>query len=96
MTFAMQRDADGRDRGFILPLENADEAALASGAQVYPAATLMQVCAHFCAARPEERLIRHRPEPRATLAAFPDFSEVKGQKLTKRAGGGRGRRPQRC
>lgn len=85
MTFAMQRDADGRDRGFILPLENADEAALASDAQVYPAATLMQVCAHFCAARPEERLIRHRPEPRATLAAFPDFSEVKGQKLTKRA-----------
>jgi magnesium chelatase family protein len=45
----------------------------------------MQVCTHFCATRPEDRLVRHQPEQRAALASYPDFSDVKGQKFTKRA-----------
>jgi magnesium chelatase family protein len=83
MTFAMQR---ARARGaFILPLANADEAALVEGAAVYPAATLLEVCNHFCAADDTARLARHRPAPRPALAEHPDFAEVKGQWHAKRA-----------
>src|SRR4051812_43234791 len=85
MTFAMQRDPVGRERGFILPLENADEAALAVDARVYPASTLLQVCAHFSAACAEDRLVRHQPSPPPAAPVYADFSDVKGQKFTKRA-----------
>jgi magnesium chelatase family protein len=85
MTFAMQRDPQGRERGFILPMENADEAALAVDARVYPAATLMQVCAHFSATDEGDRLARHIPDKKNALAAYGDFSDVKGQKMSKRA-----------
>jgi magnesium chelatase family protein len=47
MTYAMQRDASRTGRAFILPMANADEAALVCDAAIYPAATLLQVCAHF-------------------------------------------------
>ncbi len=85
MTFAMQRERSAPVRGFILPMENADEAALAAEARVYPAATLLQVCAHLRAIDAQDRLVRHRPATQPALAALPDFSEVKGQKFTKRA-----------
>ena len=49
MTFAIQRTGRGARRGFILPKANADEAALVLDARVYPADTLLQVCAHFAA-----------------------------------------------
>jgi magnesium chelatase family protein len=51
MTFAMHRSPDGARRAFILPAANADEAALVSDAAIYPADTLLQVCAHFAARR---------------------------------------------
>jgi magnesium chelatase family protein len=83
MTFAMQR---ARTRNaIILPLANADEAALVDGAAVYPAATLLEVCNHFCAADDTARLARHRPAPQALLVEYPDFAEVKGQWHAKRA-----------
>jgi magnesium chelatase family protein len=85
MTFAMQRDPASRERGFILPLDNADEAALAGDARVYPAQTLLQVCAHFSAAGDEDRLVRHQPAARPPKPAYLDFSDVKGQTFTKRA-----------
>jgi magnesium chelatase family protein len=84
MTFAMQGDPVGRERGFILPMANADEAALAEDARVFPATTLLQVCAHFCASSDEDRLVRHRPEATRAAPSYPDFSDVKGQKTTKR------------
>ncbi|SHH30357.1 YifB family Mg chelatase-like AAA ATPase [Massilia sp. CF038] len=84
MTFAMQRDPVGRERGFIVPMENADEAALAVDARVFPAGTLLQVCAHFCAAAQQDRLVRHQPKDRQGAPSYPDFSDVKGQKTTKR------------
>ncbi|WP_338770572.1 YifB family Mg chelatase-like AAA ATPase [Massilia sp. METH4] len=83
MTFAMQR---ARTRGaIVLPLANADEAALVDGAAVYPAATLLEVCNHFRAADDSARLARHRPAPPPALAGHPDFAEVKGQWHAKRA-----------
>ncbi|MBB3224488.1 magnesium chelatase family protein [Massilia umbonata] len=83
MTFAMQR-AHSRS-AFILPLANADEAALVEGAAVYPAATLLEVCNHFCAADDTVRLARYRPVAQPVLVEYPDFAEVKGQWHAKRA-----------
>jgi magnesium chelatase family protein len=77
MTFAMQRAA-GHRSAFILPQGNADEA-------IYPAATLLDVCNHFCAVDDELRLPRHRAAPALPGADYPDFAEVKGQQHAKRA-----------
>ncbi|MDC8760582.1 YifB family Mg chelatase-like AAA ATPase [Janthinobacterium fluminis] len=85
MSFAMQRSADGKPRAFILPLANADEAALVAEAAIFPAATLLQVCAHFAALDPGAALQRHRAAlPEATFC-YPDFADVKGQRQAKRA-----------
>jgi magnesium chelatase family protein len=55
-------------RGFILPRDNADEAALVQNAGIYPAGSLLEVCAHFAALDPEARLARH-PAPAIDVAA---------------------------
>jgi magnesium chelatase family protein len=87
MTYAMSRagDASGRQRAFILPRVNADEAALVSDAAIYPADTLLQVCAHFAATDGDARLARHRAATAPAVPNYPDFSEVKGQLQAKRA-----------
>jgi len=85
MTYAMHNDADSVARSFILPRENADEAALVSQARIFPADSLLQVCAHFAALDAESRLDRHHPTTQQTPAEHPDFSDVKGQLLPKRA-----------
>jgi magnesium chelatase family protein len=86
MTFAMHRQEDGRQRAFILPRANAAEAALVPGARVYPADSLLQVCAHFAAADASARLIPERATARpAALQSIPDFAEVRGQLHARRA-----------
>lgn len=85
MTFAMQRNHDGAPRGFILPLANADEAALVQAAEIYPADTLLQVCAHFAARDAASRLQRHRSAPPAAIPAYADLADIKGQIGPKRA-----------
>jgi len=69
-------------RAFILPYDSAAEAALVSNAVILPAKSLLEVCAHlsghtvitpYQAAKDDSQLI------------YPDFSEVKGQSLPKRA-----------
>jgi magnesium chelatase family protein len=86
MTYAMQRAVGGRKRGFILPMANADEAALVADAAIYPAATLLQVCAHFSAGDDASfALSRHMAQPLPLPPAIPDFADVKGQVLAKRA-----------
>lgn len=87
MTFAMHRvgDASGGQRAFILPRANADEAALVKDATIYPADSLLHVCAHFGASAPDARMVRHVPSMETTRPQYPDFSEVKGQMQTKRA-----------
>ncbi len=84
ITFAMQRSGSIR-RAFILPRANADEAALVTDAIIYPAATLLDVCAHFTASDPGQRLTRHRLAAPVEAQAYLDFSDVKGQILSKRA-----------
>lgn len=86
MTYAMQRSAGNQARGFILPQANADEAALVAGAAVYPASTLLQVCAHFRSNIDGSfTLPRHVAHPLPMPHAIPDFADVKGQLHAKRA-----------
>jgi len=87
MTFAMHRasGASGKKRAFILPRANAAEAALVTDATIFPADSLLQVCAHFAATRGDAKLARHVAVATAARADYPDFSEVKGQVQAKRA-----------
>lgn len=82
MTFAMQQASSC---SFILPRENADEAALVQDAKIYPADTLLDVCAHFCARDAQTRLQAHRPDLQPQAPHYPDFADVKGQQQAKRA-----------
>ncbi|WP_377703242.1 YifB family Mg chelatase-like AAA ATPase [Pseudoduganella sp. UC29_71] len=88
MTYAMHRAACGAAksrRAFILPLANADEAALVRDAHVYPATTLTQVCAHFACHDGAGTLQRHLGAAPELPPDYPDFSDVKGQATVKRA-----------
>lgn len=85
MTFAMRRSADGIRRAFILPQDNADEAALVKDACILPATSLLQVCAHFGAREPSAMLQRHHAAPAASVSSFLDLADVKGQQHAKRA-----------
>lgn len=87
MTFAMHRSSDknGKQRAFILPRMNADEAALVRDVTIFPADSLLQVCAHFAATDPDARLTRHIAAPVSTRPSYPDLADVKGQAQAKRA-----------
>jgi magnesium chelatase family protein len=86
MTFAMHNGGvRGLQRSFILPRASADEAALMRDASVFPADTLLQVCAHFAASDPDARLQRHAAPVTAARPEYPDFTDVKGQSQAKRA-----------
>ncbi|HCA26386.1 MAG TPA: ATPase, partial [Betaproteobacteria bacterium] len=78
---AMTCQASGDGRCFILPADNAAEASLASGATVYPAPSLLAVCAHLAG---RESLARHHPAAPAAAPHDLDFDEVKGQAMAKR------------
>ncbi|TQK02910.1 YifB family Mg chelatase-like AAA ATPase [Herbaspirillum sp. SJZ107] len=84
MSFAMHRSG-GQARAFVLPQANADEASLVTDAAIYPARTLLEVCAHFAAKGEDGRLVRYRPALLDGAPVYPDFAEVKGQQLVKRA-----------
>jgi magnesium chelatase family protein len=84
MTFAMQRQREGA-RAIVLPAANADEAALVEDAAVYPARSLLEVCAHFSAMPDAPRLARHQRAAPQGAPVYPDFAEVKGQQQAKRA-----------
>jgi magnesium chelatase family protein len=81
MTASMMREPV-RDRAFILPQDSATEAALVEGAVILPARSLLDVCAHLCEREP---LVPHQAQPPQQNTDYPDFSEVKGQGMPKRA-----------
>ena len=83
---AMTYGASRSGRSFVLPQHNAAEAALVKEAIVYPATSLLQICAHLIG--------RERLEPYAAITEtspgtdelnHPDLKEVKGQAQAKRA-----------
>lgn len=79
---AMTLGAGRAGRAFVLPRASAAEAALAAGAEIYPADSLLQVCAHLAR---QEPLVRLTARPAAVMITYPDLSEVKGQAQAKRA-----------
>jgi magnesium chelatase family protein len=90
MTFAMARNTGNTQnarpqRAFILPRMNADEAALVGDVRIFPAESLLQVCAHFAALDPAAQLQHHVATPLTTPPAYPDLADVKGQTQAKRA-----------
>ncbi|MGE5492600.1 MAG: YifB family Mg chelatase-like AAA ATPase, partial [Actinomycetota bacterium] len=69
-------------RAFVLPEESAREAALTGRADILPAASLLQVCAHLC----EHRKLAPAEIPESSLPlSYQDLSEIKGQTQAKRA-----------
>jgi len=78
MTFSAVREK----RAFILPEACADEAALVENAAIYPARSLLQVCAHLAGSEP---LARHVGMPPMVPDGYPDMADVKGQAHAKRA-----------
>jgi len=78
MTLGAARD----QRGFVLPQDNAPEAALVEDAVVYPAGSLLQVCAHLAG---RQTLVRHAVKPVAATETYPDMLDVRGQAHAKRA-----------
>jgi magnesium chelatase family protein len=79
---AMALSARQAGRAFVLPEGNAPQAALADGARILPARTLLEVVAHLAGEAP---LTEYLSSARAVLPSYPDFSDVKGQQQVKRA-----------
>ncbi len=79
---AMTLSAARERRAFILPQANAQEAALVENAAIYPARSLLQVCAHLTG---HESLSRHQEKPAVLVDGYPDMAEVRGQAHAKRA-----------
>ena len=79
---AMALSARASGRAFVLPEGNAPQAALASGALILPARTLLEVVAHLAGEAP---LAQYRGESSSAPVCYADFSEVKGQQQVKRA-----------
>lgn len=71
---------DGRT--FVVPRENAAEAALCAHARVLAAGSLLEVCAHLTGA---STLPAAHAEPLSRAQSLPDLAEVKGQAQAKRA-----------
>src|SRR4029078_5851860 len=78
----MALSARAAGRAFVLPEENAPQAALAEGARILPARTLLEVGAHLAGDAP---LAQYAGGCAATPPAYPDFCDVKGQQQVKRA-----------
>jgi len=70
-------------RALILPRENATEAALVEGLEVYGAQHLLEVSAHLTGAAPLAPF--HNSTPARPLPEYPDLAEVRGQEHAKRA-----------
>ena len=83
---AMTYGAACSGRSFVLPQQNAAEAALVREAEVYPATSLLQICAHL-AGREQLQLyhVRAETDAIATTVDYPGLEEVKGQAHAKRA-----------
>lgn len=79
---AMAFRAAQADRTFVVPEENAAEAALVQGARVLAAPSLLSVCGHLAGV---SNLPPATQSPLESSSAYPDFSEVKGQHQAKRA-----------
>lgn len=82
MTYHMQHKTTGEKRAFILPQMSALEASLVKDALIYPASTLLEVCAHLSG---HTAIHPYKSTAKAQAISYSDFNEVKGQSAAKRA-----------
>jgi magnesium chelatase family protein len=88
---AMTYGASRSGRSFVLPQQNAAEAALVKDAVVYPAKSLLQICAHLAGREMLQRysvnsqIIAEEDTEETTTPRYPGMDEVKGQAHAKRA-----------
>jgi magnesium chelatase family protein len=82
LPMALSARRDGR--AFVLPAESAAEAVLVRDATVYPAASLLAVCAHLTG-RELIAPLASAPGLPADAAGAPDLADVRGQEPAKRA-----------
>ena len=78
---AMTMSAARARRDFVLPMDNAAEAALVNDAAIYPARSLLDVCAHLAG---QAKLMRHTSTVHAAIPDYPDLGDVRGQAHAKR------------
>lgn len=71
-----------QQRAFILPHNSASEAALVQNVTILPATSLLEVCAHLSG---RTEIAPYVANGASARASYPDFDEVKGQSLPKRA-----------
>jgi magnesium chelatase family protein len=83
LAMALSARRDGR--AFVLPAASAAEAALVRDAVVYPARSLLGVCAHVTGRTPLAPLDAAPPIALDPCAALPDLADVRGQQQAKRA-----------
>ena len=87
---AMTYGASRSGRSFVLPQQNAAEAALVKEAAVYPAKSLLQICAHLAGREPLQLYTAHgetgiEGDTETSTRHYPGMEEVKGQGHAKRA-----------
>src|SRR5688500_12419233 len=82
VSLAIALSARASGLAFVLPEGNSPQAALAAGARILPARTLLQVVAHLAGEAP---LIPFEGDAKTVAASYADFSDVKGQQQAKRA-----------
>jgi magnesium chelatase family protein len=90
MTYAVSKSAGDMKppRGFVLPVDNADEASLVAGMSIYAAAACRRWSSTWKptpATSRRRRLQPHMATVRMTPPTYPDFFDVRGQKGAKRA-----------
>lgn len=86
MSFAIAKsDTASIKQGFILPFDNADEAAFVRNLTILPAKTLLDVCAHLNGLPDNPLLTPQASGAENVYPRYPDFDEVKGQQKAKRA-----------
>ncbi|OQW39884.1 MAG: ATP-dependent protease [Proteobacteria bacterium SG_bin4] len=83
---AMTYNASQSGRSFVLPQQNAAEAALVKNATIYAAQSLLQICAHLSGQKPLP-VYQNTAGDNTSLhgTCYPDLDEVKGQAHAKRA-----------
>jgi magnesium chelatase family protein len=82
MTYHMVHKGAKNKRAFILPHLSAQEASLVKDAIIYPANSLLEVCAHLSG---HTALNQYESNAQQQVIEYPDFNEVKGQSQAKRA-----------
>jgi magnesium chelatase family protein len=89
MAYAVSRSAaPAARRGFVLPQDSANEAALVGGLPIFAARDLLQVVGHLAAEAGDDRaqrLAAHQPAGGGAAPPYPDLADVKGQQAARRA-----------